>query len=115
MAAVMGALGEGFWPQRPAQAVLGKRGGSGAGARQGAAGGFAFAFEGGHQHAGAEQGNSFAPQARPGGNRTVLDGDGGAVGDHDPRGDVAGPGDFRLTVVSGPGGVIGAGALIAPG
>jgi hypothetical protein len=46
--AVMDALGEGFRHPRPAQTMLGQRGGSGAGARQHAAGGVAFAFEGGH-------------------------------------------------------------------
>jgi hypothetical protein len=45
--AVMGALGEGFRHPRPAEAMLGQRGGAGARARQHAAGGFAFAFDGG--------------------------------------------------------------------
>jgi hypothetical protein len=43
--ALMGALGQGFGHPRPTQAMLGQRGGSGAGAKQPAAGGFAFVFE----------------------------------------------------------------------
>ena len=113
--AVMGALGEGFGHPRPAEAMLGQGGGSGARARQRPAGGFAFAFEGGHQHAGAEQGNSLAPQSCPGGDRTVLDGDGVAVGGDDARRDLARAGVFGLTGGPALGGVIGAGVPITAG
>jgi transposase len=111
--AVMGALGQGLGHPRPAQAVLAQRGGSGAGARHLAAGGFALMRECVDEHAGAEQGDPLAPQARPGRDRTILDGDDVAVGGDDARGDVAGAGVFGLTGATGLGGVIGAGALIA--
>ena len=109
----MGALGECFGHSGPAQAVLAQRGGSGAGARQLAAGGGAFAGEGGHEHAGAEQGNPLAPQPHPGRDRAVFDGDCVAVDGQDPRGDVAGASLFGLTGATGLGGMIHSGAVIA--
>jgi hypothetical protein len=62
----MDALLQRFRYTCAAQAVLGHRGGVGAGAIQLAAGGVAFTLEGGDEHAGAEQRDPFAPQPGPG-------------------------------------------------
>ncbi len=109
----MGALGQGFGHPGTAQAMLGQCGGPGAGAAQLPPGGDGFVFECAHQHAGAEQLNTLAPQARPGRYLAVLDGDGVAVGSHDPRRDLAGAGVFGLARAARRSCMIGADAPIA--
>ena len=77
------------------------------------AGGGALGGQGGDEHAGAEQRDPLAPQPCPGADVGVFDGDGVAVGGHDPRRDFAAHGVFGLTGAAGLGGVIAADALIA--
>jgi hypothetical protein len=107
MRAVVSALGESLGDTRPAQAVLAERGGVGAGAMEPPSGGFAFAFERGHQHAGTEQSNPLAPQPRPGRDPAVLHGDHIVVGSHDPRRHLAGAGLFGQTGRTGLAGMVG--------
>lgn len=95
-----------------AQAVLAHRGRPGAGAIKPAAGGVAFVLQGGHQHAGTKQCDPFAPQPRPRRYAAILHGDRGAMGHHDPGGELRGAGLLGLAGAARVGGMITAGAPI---
>jgi hypothetical protein len=103
----MCALRQGLGYSLPARALLAQRRGSGGGPVEPAAAGGALACQRGEEHAGAKQRNPLAPQAGPGGNGAILDGEHSAVGGHDPGRGLAGPSMLGLAARPGVGGMIG--------